>query len=174
MINKHELVFAVDENNNPVEPVERQKAHTEGFWHRTNDIVVVNSKKEILCSKRSMFKDTSPGSWDASFGGHVLAGTDDISSALQELKEESGLDANEQDLEFVGIVRHIDFNGKNKEFRYCYIFNWNGSPSDLQLEKEEIDEVKWVPIEIVEKNRQNWPEWSPMPYFDMLFEKLQS
>lgn len=34
MINKDELLFVVDENNNPVEPKPRKKVHTKGYWHR--------------------------------------------------------------------------------------------------------------------------------------------
>src|SRR3989344_6977065 len=124
MINKDELVFAVDENNQPIEPVLRLIAHQESIWHRTTDIVVLNSKNEVLCSKRSMLKDTSPGRWDSSFGGHTAPGVDSLQGALEELREESGFDASEKDLEFLGITKYVTENEqiKNRVFRNFYIY----------------------------------------------------
>lgn len=172
MINKNELIFAVDENNNPIEPVERQKAHADGIWHRTTNIVVINSKDDILCHKRSILKDTGPGLWDSCFGGHLLAGEDSLINAQEELNEEVGLDVNPKDLEFLGIVKHTGENEKNREFRYFYIYNWDGSAKDIKFERDEIDEVKWFPLEILKNNRENTKVWSPMPYLDMLLNKI--
>ncbi len=172
MINKQEIIFTVDEKNNPIKPVERQQAHEQGIWHRTTDIAVVNSKQEILCHKRSMLKDTGAGLWDVCFGGHTLAGVESLPAAILELQEESGLTANPEDLIFVGVVTHVNKTGNNKEFRYGYIYRWDGPMSDLHLEKDEIDEVKWVPSDVIKANRDNRDEWSAMPYFDLLMEKL--
>ena len=172
MINKNEVLFTVDENNQPITPAARQKVHTEAIWHRTNDIVVMNSKNEILCSKRSRLKDISPGLWDASFGGHVLAGVDDMTSALDELKEEAGLEPNRSDLDFVSIVRHSEPQKNNNEFRYLYIYRWDGPLNELKLEEDEVDEVKWVPIDDIINNKNNREEWSPMPYLDELLKKI--
>lgn len=170
MINKTELLFAVDENNQPIEPVERQKAHAEGVWHRTTDIAVVNSDREILCHKRSVLKDTGPGLWDSCFGGHIGPGVESVKGAIQELKEESGLDPNENDLKFLGIIQHVSENEKNKEFRYFYIYIWNGKSEDIKFEKDEISEVKWVGVEILKKEIIDKNEWSPAPHFDKLLD----
>lgn len=172
MINKNELIFAVDEENNPIEPVERQKAHAEGIWHRTTDIAVLNSNRELLVHKRSMLKDTGPGLWDGTFGGHTLAGVESITGAVEELKEETGLEVNPTDLEFIGIVKHTRANDKNKEFRYAYIYRWAGKMSDFKFEQDEVDDVKWVSMDVLKTNRDNNKEWSPMPYFDLLINKL--
>ena len=166
MINKNELIFAVDENNNPIEPAERWKAHAEGIWHRSSDIAVVNSKKEILCNKRSLQKDHSPGMWDGTFGGHTLAGQDSLAGAKQELLEESGLAADK--LEFVAIVKYVDRNDTNKEFRYLYVYRWDGDLKELKLEAAEIDEAKWFPLHTLVENKDNRQQWSPMPYLDEL------
>ncbi len=69
MINKEELIFAVDENNNPIEPISRENAHKNGIWHRISDIWIINKKKQVLVQKRSALKDTNPGKWEAFVGG---------------------------------------------------------------------------------------------------------
>lgn len=174
MINKEELVFAVDENNNPIEPVRRKDAHQQGIWHRTTDIAVVNSKGEALCHKRSMLKDSGPGLWDVCFGGHIGAETDSLQGAWQELTEESGLKVKKEDLVFVASFPHVNQEGRNKEFRYFYIYYWNGPLSDLQLEKDEIDEVQWIPVEQILKTRYDKTRWVDAPYLDRLEEKINS
>ena len=173
MINKDELLFTVDENNQPVAPLGRTLAHEQGVWHRTTDIAVVNSKKELLCHKRSMLKDAGPGMWDICFGGHILAGVDPIKGAMEELEEESGLKVAEPDLKFLGTVQHISRSGKNKEFRYVYIYYWDGPMSDLKLEKDEVEEVRWTDIETIKNNRDNSEHWSGMPQLETLLAELK-
>ncbi|OGE73649.1 MAG: hypothetical protein A3I07_03970 [Candidatus Doudnabacteria bacterium RIFCSPLOWO2_02_FULL_42_9] len=172
MINNQELIFAVDENNQPIESVVREKAHAEGIWHRGTDIIVMNDKNEILCNKRSMLKVHSPGCWDPAFGGHCLAGQDILENARQELFEESGLNAKPEDLEFVETIKWD--NGLNKEFRYVYVYRWEGDLKDLKLEKEEVDEVKWMDLKNVAANKNNKAEWSPMPYIDLLIKRFSN
>lgn len=173
MINSQELLFTVDENNTPIEPVERSRAHVEGIWHRTTDIAVVNSKNEILCHKRSLLKDTGPGNWDVCFGGHTLVGVDSQIAAAVELKEESGLVASEEELKYIATIKYVSKSGKNNEFRYLYIYKWDGELESLELEKDEIDEVRWVGLEEIIKNRDNQEAWSPMPHLDYLIVALK-
>jgi isopentenyldiphosphate isomerase len=147
MLNSNELLFTVDENNSPIEPLPRSTVHATGVWHRTTDIWVYNSKGQILCNKRSTLKDSSPGLWDLSFGGHVLAGTESVQSAIDELREESGIAAFEKDLELIFILRDDALNKLNRQFRYVYAYRWNGDLEQLCLEADEVDEVAWFDIE---------------------------
>jgi len=91
MINKNELIFVVDKNNNPLKPFPRYIVHKKVLWHRTTGIWVINHKKQILCQKRSMKKDTKPGFREAFFCGHLNAGESYFDNALQELSEELGI-----------------------------------------------------------------------------------
>jgi isopentenyl-diphosphate Delta-isomerase len=172
MLDHSELLFTVDENNNPIEPIERHEAHKRGVWHRTTDIAVVNSKRQILCHKRSMLKDTGPGLWDACFGGHIGPGIDSLQGAIQELKEESGLSVNTKDLKFLGINQLARNN--NKEFRYFYIYEWDGSAKDVDYETDEISEVKWISIQTWQSEIKDTRKWSPSPYLAQLLNYVNS
>lgn len=164
MIDKEELLFAVDENNNPIEPVKRYRAHSEGIWHRNAHIWVINSKKDVLCNKRSMQKEHNPGKWEAFFGGHVVAGSSPIQGALQELKEELGLKAKESDLELYKIIKQY-FEDKNKEYIYVYIYFWDGNMDELEFEKDEIDEIKWFSLDEIKESQANKdPSWTWITY----------
>lgn len=176
MINKDELIFAVDENNNPIAPVTRQKAHAEGIWHRVAHIWVLNSKQEILCHKRSMRKDTSPGKWDVYFGGHILAGADAAESALKELEEEIGVRATPAQIKF--IETSISPNDKdciiNNEFLYVYIYHTDLDEKSIKFGQEEIDEVKWINMKTVleELSHDKNKKWCQPPYVAGFLTKL--
>lgn len=176
MINKDEILFIVDENNNPIEPMARHEAHTVGAWHRCVEIWVVNSKGQVMCNQRSMFKDNSPGAWESYFGGHVLASTETLATAIRELEEECGLVAKPSDLEFFEICKQSTREGKNNEFLYVYIYKWDGDISELKLEKEEVDDVRWLSIADLEKNisEKSDEKWLKPMYIHRMLAKLQT
>ncbi len=173
MIDKDEVIFAVDEKNNPIAPVARKRAHLEGIWHRTTDIVVLDDAMNILCHKRSLLKDSGPGLWDSAFGGHIAPGVEAIQGAIQELHEESGLLASKKDLIFLGVTKHISSTQKNREFRYCYVYHWNGRAEDIKFEADEISEVKWFDAETLPQELSDRSKWSPAPYLGLLLDYLK-
>ena len=64
-----EFFDIVDETGIPTgQVVSREEAHRDKLWHRTTQIWIVNSNGEILCQKRSRFKDAHPGEWQSFFG----------------------------------------------------------------------------------------------------------
>lgn len=171
MIIKKELLFTVDESNNPIEPMPRDIVHGNGIWHRTNQIWIINDKKQILCQRRSLLKDMNPGKWEALFGGHIKAGQDYVDNALDELREELGIVVKKDDLHFFTIHKSIE----HKEFEGIYYLEWNGNLNDLHLEKEEVDQVKWFEINellevLVNKKSENWSKFG---YEEELLTELQ-
>ena len=142
MINGEELLYVVDENNNPVEGKSRNETHAKNLWHRCSHIWVVNSKNQVLCQKRTMLKDKNPGMWEAHFGGHVRYAEEYIDNALIESKEEIGLDRNKEDMIFFKIYKY----NKDKEFQGIFYTYWNGDSKDLKLEKEEVETITWIAI----------------------------
>ncbi len=175
MINKDEILFIVDEDNNPIEPMARHEAHKLGAWHRCVEIWVVNSKGQVLCNQRSMLKDNSPGAWESHFGGHVLAGTETVEAAIRELEEESGLLAKPQDLEFFEVCPQSTREGKNNEFLYVYLYKWDGEASELKLETEEVIDAKWFSVSELEKVvSENREKWIIPVYMNRMLDKLKA
>lgn len=167
MINKNELLFVVDENNNPIEPKPRDEVHKKGLWHRTSHVWILNSQRQILCQKRSLLKDSSPGKWESFFGGHVAQGEKYEDNALRELQEELGIIVSEQNLHLFKINKY----DHKKEFQGIYYLEWNGDIKTLQLEKEEIDQVKWFTIDkLYELMIKGDDDWSIKGYEKELLE----
>lgn len=99
----------VDEHGMPTgKTVSRKTAHEEGILHRTAHVWIIRPTAkgyDILLQKRSMEKDSFPGLYDTSSAGHILAGVEPLPSALRELKEELGIDADPQQLMYAGSFR---------------------------------------------------------------------
>lgn len=147
MINSEELLFVVDENNNPIQAQSRKETHAKKLWHRTSQIWILNSQNQILCQKRSLIKDANPGRWEAHFGGHIRSGEDYIDNAITETKEEVGLNRNKADMIFFKTFKYE----KDREFQGIFYTRWDGDISDLMLEEEEVDEVKFINLSKLQK-----------------------
>ncbi len=158
---KDELLYTVDELNNPVNPEPRKLAHSQGMWHRTSQIWIVNDTQQVLCQRRSLLKDTNPGKWEAIFGGHLAPGQEYIDCAIIELREELGMAVTKENLDFLFINKRE----KDREFQGIFRINWNGASSDLQLEKEEVEEVKWISIkDLLKTFKEKDGNWSAFAY----------
>lgn len=146
-----EYIDIFDENNNPIgEKQEKQQAHEEGKFHRTAHIWIINDKNELLLQKRSASKKSHPNCWDISGAGHIKAGETVIDGAIRELKEELGVEAEEQDLHYITTIKSTK-NPKNMEFQYVYLLNCNKEIEEYIFEDDEVSEVKYVFYKDLEK-----------------------
>lgn len=164
MINKDELIFVVDENNNPVEPEKRSLAHKNGLWHRTSGVWIINKKKQILCQKRSRKKDVKPGMWEAFFGGHLAPNEDYKDNAANEVEEELGIKIEKENLLPYKILKSD--KPTHKEFQYIFAFILEEESKDFNFEKDEIDELMWKDIEEIREILlvKNDPRWVHKPW----------
>jgi isopentenyl-diphosphate delta-isomerase len=78
--------------------------HAEGDWHRAVHIWMYNSHGKLVLQKRAAGKDTFPGCWDVSVGGHVTSGDSVLETALKEVQEELGIYVDAADLEALGTL----------------------------------------------------------------------
>lgn len=87
-----ELLWHVDENDNPIGPIERKKAHSDAsFIHRVVLILLRDAENNYLLQKRSESKDKYPGAWTVAASGHVDYLESYELAAERELREELGL-----------------------------------------------------------------------------------
>ena len=152
-----ELLDIVGENGCPTgETVDRDYAHLHGVWHRTAHLWIARKNKgsiEILLQKRSQNKDSYPGCYDISSAGHIPAGVDYTESAIRELKEELGIDAEENDLIYCGDRRIISddcFHGKpyhDRQFSRVFLLWLDLPESAFTVQKEEVESVCWMDFE---------------------------
>ncbi len=151
-----EIFDIVDEKGQPSgETVSRSQAHAEGIRHRTAHIWVVRKnagKTEVLLQKRAINKDSFPGRYDTSSAGHIQAGDEPLESAVRELFEELGINADPDDLSFAGIFTvqyEKEFHGKpfkDNEVAFVYVYDKEVRIDNLTIQKEELDSVEWFDL----------------------------
>ena len=124
-----------------------------------------NKKFDVLLQKRSSHKDTHPKCYDISAAGHVAAGDNYLETAYRELKEELGICAGEGELEYIGMCRSHTKGivGEKKwvdnEISAVYIYCKNIGTDSFRLQKEEVEDVRWIDYEeclkMIEEERIN-------------------
>ncbi len=148
-----EILDIVNENGIPTgKTIDRDTAHAKGIPHRTSHVWIVRKKHgklQVLLQKRSEEKDSYPGCYDISSAGHIPAGVDFIPSALRELKEELGVEADAGQLVYCG-QRHFTFraafHGKpffDNQVSNIYLLWLDQKAEEFTLQKDEVSEVKW-------------------------------
>lgn len=177
MIDPKELLFTVDENNQPVKPVKRSEAHKNGIWHRSTNVWVVN-KNQILCQKRSLKKDTNPGKWEACFGGHLSPDDSYLSAAQRELKEEAGISLPDSSFNQVMIYKYEAADRSmgtiDREFLGIFVVNWSGNIAQIIIEEDEVEEIAWWPMEELKEIIGVDTNWVAHGYESELLNKLSS
>ena len=151
-----ELFDELDEQGNPTGlTVERNVAHSIGTYHRTAHIWILRPDEDkddfqVLLQKRSKNKDSFPGCYDISSAGHVQAGDEYEISAIREMKEELGITAKPEDLQYIGLHKGFEdtlCRGKrffNREFARVYVYCGDVNDDEIKIQPEEVESVMWV------------------------------
>ena len=135
----------VDKNRNPIgETTTGESNIAEGKYVQIVIICIENQKKEFLIQKRAQKKN---GKW-ALTGGHVISGEESVHAILREVQEELGLRLQKREIELVFSKRAYDC------FVDIYYAKKEVGLSDLQLEKEEVETVKWMSLEEMKTLRE--------------------
>ncbi len=153
-------------------------AHRDGIWHRTVHIWIQNHDGDILLQRRAYVKPSHPGYWDISAAGHISAGEDARTSGVRELNEELGISVSPDELKQLFVHRSETRprpDWINNEFNYVFLLRWKGNPDDLQLQEEEVAEVRWLSLsefKILIKSTDPKNLIVPHEYFPELLEAL--
>ena len=143
-----ELVFAVDEFDQPVQPVTRSRAIREGIWRRASGILITSPDySQVLCHKRTETKDERPGLWVSMFGGKSDPGEVPSQTALRELREEAGIILDEQP-RFFGKAK----SAARRQFEYLHWAPWSGDIATLTYDPEEVQMMRWLEAGEVHRN----------------------
>lgn len=156
-----ELIDIFDKDNNSTGCQKmKSEAHRLGLWHRTAHVWIYNDHGELLLQKRASNKALWPDVWDISAAGHIGAGETEIIGALREIKEELGLTVEPEDLLLIkiqkGTIIYKDIN--NCEFYYIFLLKFNGSIKDLKMQSEEVQDIKFISFEDLNKDLVKNPE----------------
>jgi 8-oxo-dGTP diphosphatase len=153
-----EYFDVLDENGDYTGKVEtRENCHKEGIVHKAVAAFIINSKNQVLLQKRSKSQKMWPDMWDLSSGGHVDSGEFGFQAITREIKEELGIEVNKNEMTFIGasFSTNIKKDIVNKHINEYYIINKDVDETKLELQKEEVSEVKWIDKDEIIKRVKN-------------------
>jgi isopentenyldiphosphate isomerase len=140
-----EIFQLVDERGRPAGSAAREVCHgNPKLIHLTVHLHVLDGAGRLFLQKRAMTKDTHPGEWDSSVGGHVRAGESAEYALLRETREELGIEAAGARPLYEFLYRSGDF-----ETEYVRAFSLTCS-GGFVLDKEEIDDGRFFGLEEIE------------------------
>lgn len=139
-----EYLTQVTDADAVIGPVARSRAHGDpSLIHRSVHVLVIGTDGKLLLQKRSLRKDTQPGKWDTSVGGHVGFGQSYEEAARREALEELGLDL---DGELTFLYPSRIRNAVESENIHTFL---RVSAGPFRPEPGEIDELRfWTRSEI--------------------------
>lgn len=133
-----------DENKKKTgKTIERSSRWLEkGEYHIVVTALIINSKKQILISKRAENKKYGL-KWECN-GGSVLAGETSLEGVIREVKEELGIQFSKKDAIFLKEIK--DYR-QNPDFKDIWLFKKDIKEEEITLPDGEAIEYKWVDIE---------------------------
>ncbi|KFF26344.1 isopentenyl-diphosphate Delta-isomerase [Chryseobacterium vrystaatense] len=155
-----EFVVLVNPEDDVLGLMEKQQAHINGVLHRAFSVFLFNSKGEMLLQKRASGKYHSPNQWTNAVCSHPKEGETYLDGAKRRLNEELGIEAELS--EKFNFIYKADVGGGLWEHELDYVFVGNYE-SDFNLNKEEVQEVRFVSMENLDheiaQNPENFTEW---------------
>ena len=145
-----ELVVKFDNKRQPLNISRERYEKIKGEYNQSVHVWFVNSENKLLIQKRSDTKRVYPGMWSIT-GGAVDAGELPITALYREITEELGIEVSPEETELlISLTRTFDFVD-------VYLVKKDIDITDITMQPEEVQEVKWVSInefkELVRENK---------------------
>ena len=139
-----EMFQLVDRNGRPTGQASRQECHgNPRLIHLVVHLHLFDLSGKLYLQKRAMSKDTNPGLWDTSVGGHVGAGETAADALVREAREELAIDASGASF----LYSYLNESGFESEFAECFILR---SSQPVTPDPGEIEEGRYFTIEEVQ------------------------
>lgn len=140
-----EMLTRVTDEDEILGPVLRSLVHGNPLLiHRSVHVLVISPEGRLLLQKRSLSKDTQPGKWDTSVGGHVGFGQSYEEAARREAEEELGIELKAPILLYPSRIRN-EIESENIR-TYLEI-----TAGPFRPDPGEIDEIRFWTREEIQK-----------------------
>lgn len=165
-----EQVILVNENDEQIGLMPKLEAHQKAVLHRAFSVFILNKKSELLLQQRAAHKYHSPLLWTNTCCSHQRDGESNLEAGGRRLSEEMGFNCELKEV-FSFIYKAPFDNGLTEhELDHVMIGEYEKNPL---LNKEEVNDYKWMALEDVKKDMKIQPEIYT-EWFKIIFEKFYS
>lgn len=148
-----ELFDVVDAGGTPTGIVKRRAdVHRDGNWHRAIHIWVIgidNDGPYLICQQRSFAKDTWPGEFDVTVGGHLGSG-EVLEDAYREVEEEIGIAVDPEQLVWIGrriAINDLPGEYLDRELQDVFLLRDERDLSEFTPNPQELEALLKLPLE---------------------------
>ncbi|WP_341216508.1 isopentenyl-diphosphate Delta-isomerase [uncultured Wocania sp.] len=165
---KEEQVILVNKNDEQIGLMPKMEAHEKALLHRAFSVFIFNDKNELMLQQRALSKYHSPGLWTNTCCSHQRDGETNIQAGKRRLKEEMGFVVDLK--ESISFIYKAPFDNGLTEHEYDHVMLgvYNDAPN---INKEEVADWKWMPIEDVKVDMELHPEVYT-EWFKIIFSKF--
>ena len=110
------------------------------YYRLSIHVWIINDDGQLLIQQRSSNLKRFPNKW-TNTGGAAQAGEKSIDTVVREVKEELNLNVDVNKLEFIASYK------RDKDYVDVWVLRQNAKISDLKLQSEEVQDVKWCTLE---------------------------
>lgn len=146
-----EYIDIVDKQGHPIgTSATKSEIHSKGHLHNTAHLWLYTAKGNLLLQQRAASKLIYPLLWDVSVAGHINAGETIENGLIRETKEELGIDIKKEQLLKIGVFESFQSypNGiTDNEFHNTYIAKIQMSISNIEIQVDEVEAVKFITID---------------------------
>ncbi len=143
MSDSDEILEVVDTEGTVIGRARRSVLHADPrLIHRVVHVLVLDSQSRLLLQKRSLSKDTAPGKWDTSVGGHVAPGEEVLQAALREMREELGITGCMPAF----LYTYLYSNSRESELvsTYSCVYEGRINANPEEIEAVEFRDLGWI------------------------------
>ncbi|MEM1287503.1 MAG: isopentenyl-diphosphate Delta-isomerase [Pseudomonadota bacterium] len=139
-------------------PMEKMEAHRTGQLHLAISVFVLSPNGDLLIQQRALHKYHCGAQWANTCCSHPHWGEDVATAANRRLQEELGF---ELPLEAKGVIKYrADVGNGLIEHERVHMFRGFAEPQSLrlQLNEEEVAQVKWISLAALQSQMAREPE----------------
>jgi len=165
---REELVVLVNENDEKIGLMPKQEAHIKGVLHRAFSVFILNENNELMMQRRALTKYHSPGLWTNTCCSHQRDGESSIEAGRRRLEEEMGFTCDLKETTSFIYKAPFDNGLTEHELDHILVGSYNDEPT---INREEVDDWKWMPLEDVKSDIENRPEHYTA-WFKIIFDEF--
>lgn len=135
-------------------------------YHLIAEAWILRSDGKFIIQRRSLNKHSFPGMWYCSAGGSVLAKETPKEGMIREIREELGIEVQEEELSLRFIITEA-----NSIF-YVYLVEKDVLLEDIILQESEVMDVKLATISQI-KEMISEGIFLPLEYYERFFRNIE-
>lgn len=165
---KEENVILVNEFDEQLGLMPKMEAHEKALLHRAFSVFVFNDQNELMLQQRALSKYHSPGLWTNTCCSHQREGESNIQAGTRRLMEEMGFATTLEEKTSFIYKAPFDNGLTEHELDHIMVGYYQEDPN---INKEEVEAWKWMPLEDVKSDIINQPELYTA-WFKIIFDKF--